>query len=150
MPCYLIAAGAKGLIDPSSGVNWLDRSDAEGSDPVRWEVTGGEERRGGLCQSGVTQTWKCLGEGESFLPLRLRAHVQIPLAYYHAGDADERWEWAHRLWRLPVSFFPPFLSLLFFFIRLFQTLNVSLYNSSQPLQLPRVPGSSLGEETANP
>lgn len=40
------------------------------------------------------------------------------------------------------------LSLSFFFIRLFQTLNVPLYNSSQPLQLPRVSASSLGEETA--
>lgn len=42
-----------------------------------------------------------------------------------------------------------FLFFLLLFITLFQKLNVSLYNASQSLQLPRVSGSSLGEETAD-
>lgn len=67
---------------------------------------------------------------------------RLTAAHYDAGGADERWEWAHRLREVAWS-----LS-FFFFIRLFQTLNVPLYNSSQPLQLPRVSASSLGEETA--
>lgn len=49
---------------------------------------------------------------------------------------------------LDLSLSLSFFFLLSFFIRLFQTLNVSLYNLSQPLQLPRVSGNSLGEETA--
>lgn len=48
----VLSAGAavKGLIDHSSGVNWLDRPTAEGPDPWRCEVRaeGSQEETGTL------------------------------------------------------------------------------------------------------
>lgn len=64
-------------------------------------------------------------------------------AHYDAGDADEGMSSSTLEVAGSLSF-----TLSLFFIRLFQTLNMSLYNSSQPLQLPGVSGSSLGGKTA--
>lgn len=114
----------------------------KGSDPRRCKV------RAVGSVAPVTPVWHLKSLDTRNAAFRPDAYVQTYrfVAHYDAGDADERWEWAHRLRRLldlSVS-----LSLSFFFIRLFQTLNVPLYNSSQALHLPWVSGSSLGEETA--
>lgn len=141
MWCYLL----KGLIDLSSGVNWLHRPNAEG--PASWRCKVRTERspeEARPCQSSVTETSESLGAGKSsFQHVWLCTHTDSLLIIMQEmlmKDGNELIDFGCCL--------IPSLSLSLFFIRLFQTLNVSLYNSSQPLQLPRVSGSSLGEETA--
>ncbi len=141
MWCYLL----KELIDLNPGVNWLYRPlMLRGPDPWRLESWGGHQRKWGPVSPEWLrhQTHGRCREVFMLSSTHLTAHTHSFSAHYDAGDVDERWEWAHRLRRLLD------LPLSVFFIRLFQTLNVSLYNSSQPLQSPRVWGSFPGEETA--
>lgn len=153
----------KGLIDLSSGVNWLDRPNAEAHHPWSCKVRakGSPEETRPADRGLVNPVWLrhqrvWVQESLLFFHPSECVHTYRFSAHYDAGDADERWEWAHRLrevsWSLSLIHslsIPSFLSFLSFFIRLFQKLNVSLYNLSQPLQLPRVSGNSLGEETAS-
>lgn len=98
-PVLSACAAVKGLIDLSSGVNWLERPNADG--PCRWgrKVRAeGPAEETGTCQSSETATSKSLAAPRQVFKTTALFHLSDCVhtyrfaAHYDAGDANERWE----------------------------------------------------------